>query len=302
MIRNGIASVCIGLLVLCVTPSHAGSGDRPRVVASFSVLADLVREVAGEHARVRTLAPVGAEVHEYELRPSDFMDLEDAQVIFYNGLVLEQWMGQVRATVAGDAHLVGLAEQSDRDTLPIVTGDYSGSPDPHLWMDPRKAKQYVTTIADTLSKVAPQHEAAYHGNAEAFNARLDELHDYLGQTLSAIPDEGRTLITSEAAFLYFANAYDFEHDGIWGTNSETEGTSKQLMRIIDIIGQRQPRAIFWESTISDRYVQSVSGDTGIAVAGPLYVDSLGEPGSGAESYIGMMETNAQVLVEALADD
>ena len=302
MTRNAIAAAGLAALMILSVPGHAGSGEGPRVIASFSILGDFVREVAGDHARIRTLAPVGAEVHEYELRPSDFMELEKAEAVFYNGLNLEQWMGQVEATVGEGVPVVALGELSDLETLPIVTGEYSGSPDPHLWMDPRRAQQYVAAIADTLSQVAPEHEDAYRSNAQSFRARLEELHDHLEQTLSAIPDEGRTLITSEAAFLYLADAYGFEHDGIWGTNSESEGTSRQLMRIIDIIEQRQPQAIFWESTISDRYVESVSGDTGVPIAGPLYVDSLGEPGSGAESYIDMMETNARVLVEALADE
>ncbi len=300
MTHRTAVSAFIALIMLLALPIQAQS--KPTVVTSFSILSDFAREVAGDHARIKTLAPVGAEVHEYELRPSNFKDLEKADVVFYNGLDLEQWMGQVEATVADGVPVVALAEDDDLETLSIVTGDYSGNPDPHMWMDPRKVKHYVARIADTLSDVAPDHESSYRANAEAFKERLDELHEHLKETLAAIPEEGRTLITSEAAFLYLADAYDFHHDGIWGTNTESEGTSRQMMRIIDILEERQPRAIFWESTISDRYVEGVSGDTGVPVAGPLFVDSLGKSGSDAENYIDMMKTNARVLVEALGDE
>ena len=160
MTRNAIAAAGLAALMILSVPGHAGSGEGPRVIASFSILGDFVREVAGDHARIRTLAPVGAEVHEYELRPSDFMELEKAEAVFYNGLNLEQWMGQVEATVGEGVPVVALGELSDLETLPIVTGEYSGSPDPHLWMDPRRAQQYVAAIADTLSQVAPEHEDA----------------------------------------------------------------------------------------------------------------------------------------------
>jgi manganese/iron transport system substrate-binding protein len=291
------------VLVALLFPSGAPAGEpRPVVVATFTVIGDLLRQVAGEQADVRVLTPVGAEVHEWELSPRNFIDVEAAEIIFYNGLNLEQWVHQLEAAVARDARLVGLAEVSGYPTLPIVTGDFEGDPDPHLWMDPRAASAYVDVIEQALAEADPSRADHYRTNAEAFRAALGELHQELEEMLSRIPETHRILITSEAAFVYFAAAYGFFHDGIWGTNTEVEGTPRQMMRIMDLVNEHRPPAIFWESTISDRYVQGVARDAGVSVAGPLYVDSLGGPGSGAETYLEMMRRNAERLTEALATE
>ncbi len=298
-------SVAALMLVLSLLsgPAMAGDSDeRLRIVATFSVIGDFVTEVAGDAAELHVLAPVGAEVHEYELRPRDFMALERADVVFANGLDLEQWMPQVEATVQSGVPIVSLAEQSGIDTLPIVTGEYQGTPDPHLWMDPMAAAAYAEQIAAELAELRPDHAETFHANARAYQESLEALQAEMIETLSAIPERERVLITSEAAFLYFGRAFDFHHDGIWGTNAESEGTSSQIMRMLDIIAERGPRAVFWESTISSRYVEGIAADARVDVAGPLYVDSLGDERSGADSYIRMMRLNADTIRNALADD
>ncbi|MEE4637652.1 MAG: zinc ABC transporter substrate-binding protein [Wenzhouxiangella sp.] len=276
--------------------------DRPTVVVTFSILEDLAATVAGEHAEVISLTPRGAEVHEYELRPADFRALERAELVFYNGLSLEQWMGQVRAVVADHVPVVGVAAQSGVETLPIVSGEYRGQADPHAWMDPRRAGEYARAMAQALARVMPEHAASFHANAESYRDELNQLYREMAEALDEIPPQRRILISSEAAFVYFAQAFGFSHDGIWGNNAETEGAPRQLMRIIDLIDQRRPPALFWESTVSSRTVEAVSADTGVPYYGPLYVDSLGEAGSVAGSYPGMMRENVRVLVEALLDE
>lgn len=284
-------------------PAAAHAEESPlRVAATFSVLGDLVREVAGDDAEVEVLTPVGAEVHEWELVPSNFVALEEAEVVFYNGYGLEQWISQVEATVGDDVPLVALAEESGYATQPIATGDFAGEADPHVWMDPRAAAEYARVIADTLAEARPDAADAFRSRAEALGEALDALHDELAQTLAAIPDDQRLLITSEAAFLYFADAFGFEHDGIWGNNAEQEGSPNQVMRIVDKIEERQPAALFWESTISDRHVRSVAGETQVEIAGPLYVDSLSEPDGEAPDYPGMLRHNARLLVDALGGE
>lgn len=288
------------LLAALLTPL-AWAQDRPTVVVSFSILEDFAARVAGEHAEVVSLTPRGAEVHEYELRAADFRALERADLVFYNGLELEQWMSQLRAVVGREVPVVALAQASGVETLPIVAGEYRGQPDPHVWMDPRRAGELVTVIYQHLAELLPDQASSLRANAEAYRAELKELHREMAAALGAIPPQRRVLISSEAAFIYFADTFDFFHDGIWGNNAESEGSPRQLMRIIDIIQERRPPAIFWESTISSRNVQSVSVDTGVPYFGPLYVDSLGLPGSAADSYPGMMRQNLRVLEQALLD-
>ncbi|WP_444678672.1 metal ABC transporter solute-binding protein, Zn/Mn family [Halomonas sp. E19] len=295
-----------GLLlgVLAVTWSTLSQAEAPplKVAVTFSVLGDLVREVAGDDAQVEVLTPVGAEVHEWELIPSNFFALEEAEVVFYNGYGLEQWIGQVNATVGEDVPVVALAEQSGFVTQPIATGEYAGEVDPHMWMDPRAAAAYVGVIADTLAEARPDAAEGYQARAEALSETLLALHEELTEALAVLPESQRLLITSEAAFVYFADAFGFEHDGIWGTNAEEEGSPRQIMRIVDTIRARQPAAIFWESTISDRHVRSVATETEVAIAGPLYVDSLSEPGGAAASYADLLRHNVQLLIDHLGGD
>lgn len=270
------------------------------VAVTFSVLGDLVKQVAGDDAHVSVLTPVNAEVHEWELTPDNFAALEDADLVFYNGYQLEQWMRQVEATVSDNVPIIAVAEASGYPTQSIITGEMEGDVDPHLWMDPRAAAAYVNIIASSMGELLPHQAEAIQERALSLEEQLHDLHIELQETLEAIPDEHRLLLSSEAAFLYFADAYNFDHDGIWGTNAETEGSPRQLMRIIDIIEERQPPALFWESTISDRHVTSIARDTGVQVAGPLYVDSLSEPTGEAADYFAMLRHNAALLRHYLA--
>ncbi len=275
--------------------------DRVRVVTSFSVIEDLARGVAGERALVRGLAPVGAEVHEWELLPRNFVDLEGADIVFINGLGLEQWLEQLRATLPAGVPLVALAEEIEREAIPIQQGELRGGPDPHVWMDPRAAAEFAEIIRDRLIELDPEGEEDYRTNASAVLEELEALHDELAGTFARLPPERRLLITSEAAFLYFADTYGFQHAGIWGNNAEEEGTPRQVAGIVDLIRETRPAALFWESTITDRYVRGIAEDTRLPVAGPLYVDSLGRAGTGAESYVAMMRQNARVIMEALTE-
>lgn len=297
-----LASYAVAVVAI---PGWMGSAqaqvDTLNVVATFSVLGDLVERVAGDDANISVLTPIGAEAHEWELTPGNFMTLQDADLVFYNGYQFEQWMNQVVSTVEDGVPLIAVAEASDYPTLSIVTGEYEGTPDPHLWMDPRASASFVQVIADALSDALPEAAERFSDRADALAEQLDALYSELQETLSVIPDDQRLLITSEAAFIYFADAFDFQHDGIWGNNAETEGAPRRLMRVVDLVRDKQPGAIFWESTISDRYVTSVADDTGVAIAGPLYVDSLSAEGGDAADYFSMMRHNAELLSDALGD-
>ncbi len=295
-----VALAC--LPALAAAQSSAGQDAELRVTATYTVLADLAEAVGGERVAVQHLAPVGAEIHEWELKPRGFRALAEADVVLYNGYNLEQWMDQVRATVGDGVPVVPVAEASGYPTRPIQSGDLAGEPDPHLWLDPRGAAAYVEAIRNVLSEQDPAGAETYAANAAAYRQRLTALHEELAATLAAIPEQNRLLVTTEAAFPYFAAAYGLEHDGIWGTNTERGGSPRQIMRIVDRIRAREPAAIFWESTISDRYVRSVAEETGLAVAGPLYVDSLSSPEGPAADYLSLMRHNAETIARALGAD
>ena len=306
--RGGAAAVLrvLAILALIALLSAAGAqeaaepDERPLVVTTFTVLEDLAARVAGEHLRVVTLAPVGAEIHEWELNPRNFVDLENASLVLYNGYNIEQWMGQARSTAASDVPFVPVAEETGAAPLPIILGDFEGDPDPHLWMDPRLAVQYLEVIRNAFIELDPDNTAAYEQNAAEAIAELEDLYNELQDALAVIPDERRVMITSEAAFLYFAEAFDLEHEGIWGTNHEEEGSPDQIQRVIDLVRESGVEVVFYESTISDRHVRAVAEDTGATVAGPLYVDSVSEPDGEAPDYAAMLRHNAELLAEYLA--
>ncbi|MCL5425650.1 MAG: zinc ABC transporter substrate-binding protein [Gammaproteobacteria bacterium] len=296
-------SLLLWLSAAMATAQAEDSAPSPlNVAVTFSVLGDIVARVAGEDANVTVLTPIGAEVHEWELTPGNFASLENADVVFYNGYQLEQWMHQVESTVVDRTPVIAVAEASDYPTQTIITGDMEGDVDPHLWMDPRAVSAYVQVVANELEHLLPQRAEELQLRAEALKEELHALHVELQERLEVIPDDRRVLLSSEAAFLYFADAYHFDHDGIWGTNAETEGSPRQLMRVVDMINERQPAALFWESTISDRHVTSLARDTGVQVAGPLYVDSLSEPSGEAGDYFAMMRHNVELLRQTLATE
>ncbi|MCG5541037.1 MULTISPECIES: metal ABC transporter solute-binding protein, Zn/Mn family [unclassified Halorhodospira] len=296
--RHGLLGLAAALVLI---PWSAAAAEQLRVAATFTILADLVEQVGGERVTVSSLTPVDAEVHEWELQPSNFRDLERADLVFYNGYDLEQWMRQVRATAGDGVPVIAVAERSGHATLPIRTGDFEGDPDPHLWMDPRAVEGYVDAIRDALIELDPEGKNVYRDNAAAYRDELEALYEELKERLEAVPEGRRFLVTSEAAFPYFADAFGFEHDGIWGTNAEQEGSPRQIMRVIDRVCEWQPAAVFWESTISDRHVRSVADETGTEIAGPLYVDSLSGPGGPAASYLQLMRHNATTIVRALTE-
>lgn len=288
------------LVASMVLALPAQGQDKPLEIAvTFSVLGDIVEQVAGPEGQVRVLTPINAEVHEWELSPSNFASIEKADVVFYNGYQLEQWMYQIEATLAEDIPLVAVAEASGYPTRSIVTGDLSGDIDPHLWLDPGAVEQYVGVIAETLSDLAPAHGDAFMDRADAFRTELRALKADLADTLNQIPEQQRLLVTSEAAFLYFADAFGFAHFGIWGNNAEQAGAPRQLMKVIDQVKAQEVATLFWESTISDRHVRNVARDTGSEVAGPLYVDSLSHVDGPAPTYLEMMKYNVNLIVDHL---
>ncbi len=316
---RGLARALAGVAMALVVVSCADSGiegaegsaradasahvreDAGVVAATFTILADFTSKIAGDRMEVRALTPVGAEVHEHELRPRDFVNIEEADVVLYNGYMIEQWMPQVRQVARDEVELHAVAELTGADTIPIRLGEFEGVPDPHLWMNPALAIRYVEVIRDILVELDPDGRVVYERNASEYIEELEELKAELEEAFAAIAEERRVLITSEAAFLYFADAFGFVHDGVWGTNHEDEGTPEQLARVMDIVTDRRPGAIFYESTISDRHIRSISDDTGVPVAGPLYVDSVSEPHGEAPTYLEMMRLNAERIVDALGE-
>ncbi len=281
--------------------------ERLRVLVTTQQIGDAVQNVAGEQVDMVMLLGPGIDPHTYVPTESDLRKLEQADVIFANGLHLEAQMDRVLeqlATRAGKT-VVRLGDQLDPTNL-LSWEPEAGLPyDPHVWNDVRLWKEVVAIIATTLAEVDPANVATYQANAAAYAAALDELHTYIVAQVDTIPTERRVLVTAHDAFGYLGRAYGFEVEAVQGLSTEAEASAADIQELAQIIIARNVPAIFVETTISPRTIEAVraavQAATGkpVLLGGELYSDAMGAPGSGADTYIGMMRHNIDTIVAAL---
>ncbi|MBU8908771.1 metal ABC transporter substrate-binding protein [Desertibacillus haloalkaliphilus] len=263
------------------------------IVTSFSILNDVVSEIIGDRGTVDYIVPIGEEPHEYEPIPSDFQKVSDADVFYINGFNLEEWLEGLVQNV-GDVPTVEVTESIT--PIKLEGGDVD---DPHSWMNVTNVITKVETIVNDLVERDPEGEEVYRENAAAYIEELEELDGWIAEQVEQIPEDMRVIVVSEDAFKYFGEAYGMETEGIWELNSHEEGTPSQMSRVVDVVRDRQLPAIFVETTVSRSYMETVSDNTGVDIAGEVYTDAVGVEGSGAETYIKMMEHNVNTFVDGL---
>ncbi len=283
-------------------PSPAQAGDRVRVVATTSIVGDVVSRVGGEMIDLTTLMGPGVDPHSYVPSPSDTAVVHDADVIFANGLDLEASLEKMIESASGGATEVHLS-----DSLVARPGqganlgaghDHSGA-DPHVWFDVHNVQDWVTAIRDTLSSLDPANAAGYAANAEAYNAQLEELDTWIVEQVAQVPPANRKLVTNHPSFGYFADRYGFEQVGtVYPVNPSAEPSARDIAALEDAIRQHDVPAVFTESTVNPRLAEQVAQDTGVQLV-QLYTGALGEPGSGAATYIDMMRYDVTAIVDAL---
>ncbi|MCL7746558.1 metal ABC transporter substrate-binding protein [Halalkalibacter alkaliphilus] len=264
------------------------------ITTSFSILGDIITTIVGDRGTVDYIVPIGEEPHEYEPVPSDFQKVSDSDVFYVNGLGLEEWIEKLVESVGGDISIISVSE----GVTPIML-EGGEEEDPHAWMSVENVKLYVENVVDDLIERDPEGESTYRENADAYLAELEELNTFIKTEVEAIPEENRVIVVSEDAFKYFGEAYGFQTEGVWEINSHEEGTPGQISRVIDVVKDQDIPAIFVETTVDRRYMESVSGDTGVEIAGEVYTDAVGQDGSGAETYILMMKHNVETFVNGL---
>lgn len=272
------------------------------VVVTTTVLGDVVREVAGEGAAVEVLMPVGADPHDFQPSASQIAMITQADLVVANGLGLEE--GLLDVLSGADSDGVAILEVGPQlDPLPLrqaVGEDDHGGEDPHVWFDPIRMATAARLVADALEVVDPG--GGWAERADAYAGDLTTTDERIASLLSAIPDNRRKLVTSHESLGYFADRYGFEVVGVVvpGGSTLSNPSSEELARLIDTIRSEGVRVIFSESTQSDALVEAIGSELGDGVAiVDLYSGSLGEPGSGADTLIGMLTTNAQRIAEAL---
>ena len=289
------AAVALGLSGCSGAPANGESDDRPVVLTTFTVLADIAQEVAGDHLRVESITKVGAEIHGYEPTPGDLRRAAGADLILDNGLNLEAWFAQF---VEGlDVPHVVVSEGVE--VMPIADGSAEGLPNPHAWMSALNTQVYVDNMVAAFGELDPEHADEYAANGEAYRAELQEVHDELVAELSALPENERALVSCEGAFSYLARDAGLTEQYLWAVNAEQQATPQQIARTIEFVDEQRVPAVFCESTVSDDAMQQVVEATDAAFGGTLYVDSLSESDGPVPTYLDLLRYDVDVITEAL---
>jgi manganese/iron transport system substrate-binding protein len=286
----------LALSVVLFAPLPASAQDRLKAVTTFTIIADMAANVAGDAADVVSITKPGAEIHNYQPTPGDLIAAQDADLILWNGLNLEQWFEQFLSNL-GDVPSVVVTEGIE--PIGIGEGPYAGKPNPHAWMSPTDALIYVENIRKAFVAADPANEATYNANAAAYSASITATVAPIRAALDAIPEDRRWLATSEGAFSYLTRDFGLRELYLWPINADQQGTPQQVRHVIDEVRANNVPAIFSESTISSKPAEQVARETGIKYGGVLYVDSLSEPDGPVPTYLDLLQVTTSTIVQGL---
>ncbi|WNK46516.1 metal ABC transporter substrate-binding protein (plasmid) [Pantoea agglomerans] len=282
------------LTTLMATSSYAA--EKFKVVTTFTVIADMVKNVAGDAAEVTSITKPGAEIHEYQPTPGDIKRAQGAQLIMANGLNLERWFERFYQ------HLDGVPEvivSAGVKPIGIGEGPYNGKPNPHAWMSPDNALIYVDNIRDALVKYDPANAETYRQNAAAYKQKITAALDPLRQQIADIPEDKRWMVTSEGAFSYLARDLGMKELYLWPVNADQQGTPQQVKKVIDQVKKNAIPAVFSESTVSDKPARQVARETGAHYGGVLYVDSLSNAQGPVPTYLDLLRVTTETLAQGI---
>ena len=274
------------------------SKDKTEVLTTFTVLADLARNVAGDRLRVRSIVKPGSEIHGYQPTPSDIEQASSADLIIENGLGLEIWARKFTAS-AGDIPTVTLSD--GMEPLLIAEDAYAGKPNPHAWMSPQRTMAYVDQLEQAFVQLDPAGADQFKANAVAYKQSLQRLDQELRSSLETIPTERRVLVSCEGAFTYLTNDYGLEEAYLWPVNAESQVTPKRMARLIETVRSRKIPAVFCESTVSDKAQKQVAAESGARFGGTFYVDSLSKADGPAPTLLKLQRHNVALLINGLAE-
>lgn len=285
-------------LVTAVTVPPAAAKDKFKVVTTFTVIADMARNVAGDAAVVRSVTKPGAEIHGYEPTPRDLIRAQDADLILWNGMNLELWFEQF----LGNLSDIPSAILTDGiEPIPIGAGRYQGKPNPHAWMSADNALIYIDNIAKALSRHDPGNAQTYATNAQAYKRRIVDTVAPLKDLIASVPDDRRWLVSCEGAFSYLARDLRLREAYLWPMNADQVGTPQQVRKVIDIVRRYSVPAVFCESTVNTDPARQVARETGARYGGVLYVDSLSGPDGPVPTYLDLLRVTTQTITNGLTD-
>lgn len=291
------AVIASAFLLTIAFAGDAVAKEKMRVVTTFTIIADMARNVAGDAAIVESITKPGAEIHDYQPTPKDIVRVRKADLILWNGLNLERWFERFTADMK-DTPKVVITEGIE--PISIYEGSYSGKPNPHAWMSTRNALTYIHNIERALSNHDPENAKIYTRNAQAYAQKIKDIRKEMDEKMSKIPDEYKYLVTSEGAFSYLAADFNLQEVYLWPINADQQGTSAQMRALIDKMRTHNIPVLFSESTISDKPAKQIAAETGALYGGFLYVDSLSDENGPVPTYLDLLKATTTTIADGFA--
>ncbi len=281
---------------LAISSVHAD--EKFKAITTFTVIADMARNVAGDVAVVQSITKPGSEIHRYSPTPRDILRAQDADLILWNGMNLELWFKQFfdnldgvpQATLSKGVQALGIRE-----------GNYAGKPNPHAWMSPDNAVIYVDNIVSAFAKHDPEHADIYLRNGNAYKDRITSAIAPIRTLVETIPKDQRWLVSCEGAFTYLANDLGLKELYLWPINADQQGTPQQVRKVIDGIRTHNIPAIFCESTVNNDPAKQIARETEATYGGILYVDSLSTADGPVPTYIDLLRVTISTIVNGLVE-
>ncbi|UZF95279.1 metal ABC transporter substrate-binding protein [Bosea sp. NBC_00550] len=284
-------------LAAALSTMPAAAQEKLKAVTTFTVIADIARNVAGDAAVVESITKPGAEIHNYQPTPGDIQRAQGAQLILWNGLNLELWFEKFFRNLK---NVPSVVVSRGIEPMGIAEGPYTGKPNPHAWMSPTAALIYVDNIRQAFAKHDPKNAETYKANAEAYKAKIRAIVDPIKAELAKVPKQKRWLVSSEGAFSYLARDFDQKELYLWPINADQQGTPQQVRKVIDAVRKNKITVVFSESTISSAPAEQVARETGAKYGGVLYVDSLTEADGAVPTYIDLLRVTSDTIAKGLA--
>lgn len=293
MKRLRLALAALAMLGFSATESLA---EKMNVVTTFTVIADIARNVAGDAAEVSSITKPNAEIHNYQPTPGDMLRAQKADLILWNGLNLELWFKKFFDNLDGVAQAV---VSEGVQPMGIAEGPYTGKPNPHAWMSPEAALIYVENIRKAFVERDPANAETYARNAAAYSEKIKATVAPIHAAIDSVPAERRWLATSEGAFSYLARDFGLKEVYLWPINADQQGTPQQVRKVIDQVKANNIPAVFSESTVSSKPAEQVARETGAKYGGVLYVDSLSDESGPVPTYLDLLSVTTQTIVKGL---
>ncbi|RCL03418.1 MAG: manganese/iron transport system substrate-binding protein [Candidatus Tokpelaia sp. JSC161] len=292
-------SVLTIIFVICLPIIPSVAHEKFKVITTFTIIADIAQNIAGEAAIVESITKPGADIHTYQATPGDIQKLEKAQLILWNGLGLEIWFHKFFTNLKD---LPNVIISKGIQPISIIEGPYKGKPNPHAWMSPNLSTIYINNIRDAFIKYDPENRIIYQKNAEIYKLKIKNIVSPIKEKISSIPENKRWLVSSEGAFSYLARDFNLKELYLWPINSDQQGTPQQVKKVIDTIRKNNIPVIFSESTVSPKPAEEVARETGAKYGNILYVDSLSEKTGPVPTYLDLLKMTLNTITDGLMQE